>query len=190
MFFCLGKRETLASVPDSLSEPEADTPASRARQSLRHPVYVHSKLMIVDDDYIVIGSANINQRSMAGERDSEICIGAFQPDHSISEGPPRGNIHTFRMALWSAHLGGHSDIFANPNSAECLEHVRAVTRDFWEVYTADTPTGSEVHLLPYPYNISEMGDVSPLESPWDCFPDTTASVIGAKSGVLPAKLTT
>ena len=71
--------------------------------------------MIVDDDYIVIGSANINQRSMAGERDSEICVGAFQPDHSISDGLPRGDIHSFRMALWSAHLGGFSDQFENPN---------------------------------------------------------------------------
>ena len=85
MFFCLGKRETPASVPDSLSEPEADTPASRARQSLRHPVYVHSKLMIVDDEVLLVGSANINQRSMAGSRDTEIAMAAFQPDHLASE---------------------------------------------------------------------------------------------------------
>ena len=62
-----------------------DTAADTVRHTLRHPIYVHSKLMIVDDDYIVIGSANINQRSMAGERDSEICIGAFQPDHYVGE---------------------------------------------------------------------------------------------------------
>ena len=85
MFFCLGKRETPASVPDSLGEPEADTPASRARQSLRHPVYVHSKLMIVDDEVLLVGSANINQRSMAGSRDTEIAMAAFQPDHLASE---------------------------------------------------------------------------------------------------------
>ena len=34
--------------------------------------------MIVDDEYIVIGSANINQRSLAGDRDSELAIGAHQ----------------------------------------------------------------------------------------------------------------
>lgn len=79
----------------------------------------------------------------AGERDSEICIGAFQPNHSIADGPPRGAIHTFRMALWSAHL-----------------------------------------------YVSETGDLSPKEAPWDCFPDTIAPVVGAKSGMLPAKLTT
>ena len=53
-------------------------------------------LQIVDDDYLVCGSANINQRSLAGERDTEICIGAFQPQHSVADGPPRGGVHTFR----------------------------------------------------------------------------------------------
>ncbi|KAK3096680.1 hypothetical protein FSP39_002327 [Pinctada imbricata] len=37
-------------------------------------VYVHSKLMIVDDDTVIIGSANINDRSMMGDRDSELAI--------------------------------------------------------------------------------------------------------------------
>ena len=55
---------------------------------------------------------------------------------------------------------------------------------------SDEPAGTDVHLLPYPYSISETGDVSSLEYPWDCFPDTSASVIGAKSGILPMKLTT
>ena len=30
--------------------------------------------MIVDDDIVIIGSANINDRSMMGSRDSEIAI--------------------------------------------------------------------------------------------------------------------
>ena len=166
----LGKREGPEDVPDGLEETLPDTAADTVRHTLRHPIYVHSKLMIVDDDYIVIGSANINQRSLAGERDSEICIGAFQPEHSVSEGCPRGDIHTFRMALWSAHLGGHSSQFEDPHSADCLSYVRSVTAEFWSVYTADQPQGSEVHLLPYPLVISETGDVNPLEQPWDSFP--------------------
>ena len=35
-------------------------------------VYVHCKLMIVDDQTVLIGSANINDRSMRGDRDSEV----------------------------------------------------------------------------------------------------------------------
>ena len=33
-------------------------------------IYVHSKLMIVDDKSCIIGSANINDRSLLGSRDS------------------------------------------------------------------------------------------------------------------------
>jgi phospholipase D1/2 len=35
-------------------------------------IHVHSKLMIVDDKFVICGSANINDRSMLGKRDSEV----------------------------------------------------------------------------------------------------------------------
>lgn len=35
-------------------------------------VYVHSKLMIIDDRAAIIGSSNINDRSLLGSRDSEV----------------------------------------------------------------------------------------------------------------------
>ena len=81
MFLCLGKQETLEEVPENLELPADDTPASLARQTLRHPIYVHSKLMIVDDEYILVGTANVNQRSMAGSRDTEVAVAAKQPAH-------------------------------------------------------------------------------------------------------------
>lgn len=37
-------------------------------------LYIHSKLMIVDDCKVILGSANINDRSLLGDRDSEIGI--------------------------------------------------------------------------------------------------------------------
>ena len=37
-------------------------------------VYVHSKYLVVDDEYLLIGSANINDRSMMGVRDSELAV--------------------------------------------------------------------------------------------------------------------
>ena len=36
-------------------------------------------MTIIDDEYVLIGSANINQRSLSGERDSEIAMAGFQP---------------------------------------------------------------------------------------------------------------
>ena len=78
------------------------------------------QMMIVDDCYCIIGSANINQRSMAGSksskrpgtvstilgrnftlaRDTEIAVGCWQP--SFPECNPFGEVHTFRMGLWAA----------------------------------------------------------------------------------------
>ena len=38
-------------------------------------IYHFSKMMIVDDAYIIVGSANINERSMSGTRDTEMAVG-------------------------------------------------------------------------------------------------------------------
>ena len=133
MFFCLGKQETLAEVPEGLELPEEGTPASLARRTLRHPIYVHSKLMIVDDEYIVVGTANVNQRSMGGSRDTEVAVVARQPAHDEDHKGEVGQnwtifskrlkssclincqVHTFRMALFSAHLGGYHEAFLQPS---------------------------------------------------------------------------
>ena len=36
------------------------------------------QMAVFDDEYIIVGSANINQRSMSGKRDTEIAVGACQ----------------------------------------------------------------------------------------------------------------
>merc|ERR1719233_2389913 len=183
MFFCLGKRETEEEVPEDMEVADPDTPAGLVRQSLRHPIYVHSKLMIVDDDYIIVGSANINQRSLIGSRDSEIAIGAFQPGQLSEEcgGKPRGKIHTFRMALWTAYLGGHDSAFMNPSSMDCMEKVREITRSFQEVYSAaNMEEQNKVHLLPYPILVQEDGTLD-SEPGWEKFLDTDGLVKGKRS---------
>lgn len=191
-FYCLGKRESPDEQPEGLfEEPLEASPAAMVRASRRHCIYVHSKMTLFDDEYVLIGSANINQRSLGGNRDSEIAIGAFQPGHTVNEvDSPRGDVHTYRMSLWAAHLGGAEEVFENPASEECLARVREITSEFWEKYTQEEPEHCDVHMLPYPVRIDEEGRVENLEEPWDCFPDTIANVLGCKSGYLPGKLTT
>ena len=41
-------------------------------------VYVHSKLLVADDSVAIVGSANINQRSLAGSRDTELAVVVHQ----------------------------------------------------------------------------------------------------------------
>lgn len=157
MFLCPGKQESPGQVPDCLEVPEEGSPAGLVRSTLRHPIYVHSKMIIVDDDYIIVGTANINQRSLGGTRDSEIAVGGFQPGHTGEEsgGQPRGDIHTFRMALFAAHLGGHDEAYCSPSSLECVTKVRHISQGFQELYREEDPPQEPclVHLLPYPLQV-------------------------------------
>lgn len=66
-------------------------------------IYVHAKGMVVDDEYVIIGSANINQRSMAGSRDTEIAMGAYQPYYTWSKKKehPHGQVSLFIISCFS-----------------------------------------------------------------------------------------
>mmetsp|Transcript_4943 Transcript_4943/g.9266 ORF Transcript_4943/g.9266 Transcript_4943/m.9266 type:complete len:1030 (+) Transcript_4943:37-3126(+) len=73
-------------------------------------VYVHSKLMIVDDNFVIMGSANINDRSMLGLRDSEIAL--LIEDTEKVKVPFKGVLvdcskfaHTLRIAIFTEHSG-------------------------------------------------------------------------------------
>ncbi len=60
VFLCPGKREPDGPWLEQL-EPATEPMAATMRQTRRGPIYVHSKMLIVDDAYILVGSANINQ---------------------------------------------------------------------------------------------------------------------------------
>ncbi|KAL8162836.1 hypothetical protein V2J09_014325 [Rumex salicifolius] len=73
-------------------------------------VYVHSKIMIIDDCITLIGSANINDRSLLGSRDSE--IGVLIEDNETVNSRMGGKpwkagkyALSLRLSLWSEHLG-------------------------------------------------------------------------------------
>ncbi|XP_074110458.1 phospholipase D isoform X1 [Cotesia typhae] len=73
-------------------------------------IYVHSKLMIVDDKTVICGSANINDRSMIATRDSEIAVIIhdldFQEGQMNSSPYPCGNFAgSLRKQLFREHLG-------------------------------------------------------------------------------------
>ncbi|KAG8849555.1 Phospholipase D1 [Tulasnella sp. 330] len=77
-------------------------------------VYIHAKIMIVDDRLAIIGSANINERSMRGDRDSELaCV---IRDTDMIEGRMAGKpfkvgrfAHTMRVRLMREHIGVDTD---------------------------------------------------------------------------------
>ncbi|KAG7973233.1 hypothetical protein I3843_07G217700 [Carya illinoinensis] len=190
-FFCLGNREKRNPgeyVPPEKPEPNSDY--GKAQEARRFMIYVHAKMMIVDDEYIIIGSANINQRSMDGARDSEIAMGAFQPNHLTSDVLANGQIHAFRKALWHEHLGGFHKFYLNPENMSCIEKVKDQAQINWKAYTKEKFDGDmEGNLLPYPVQVTNSGEITTLQE-FEFFPDTKARVLGTKSEFLPPILTT
>ncbi|KAL7164773.1 hypothetical protein ACSBR2_040638 [Camellia fascicularis] len=72
-------------------------------------IYVHSKIMIIDDCISLIGSANINDRSLLGSRDSE--IGVLIEDKEFVDSCMGGKpwkagkfSSSLRLTLWSEHF--------------------------------------------------------------------------------------
>lgn len=69
------------------------------------PIYVHAKIMIVDDEIVRIGSANLNNRSMGLDSECDVFIDAARPgnDHA------RERIAGLRHSLLAEHCGLEED---------------------------------------------------------------------------------
>lgn len=190
-FFCLGNREIKEGEYEPWDSPEPGSDYAHAQEHRRFMIYVHAKMMIVDDEYIIVGSANINQRSMDGARDSEIAMGGFQPYHiAHRDQPARGQIHGFRMSLWYEHMGMLDDSFLTPESIECVKKVNKISDNYWDLYASETLEHDlPGHLLTYPIGVTEEGEIVELPG-LEHFPDTKARILGKKSDTLPPILTT
>jgi phosphatidylserine/phosphatidylglycerophosphate/cardiolipin synthase-like enzyme/uncharacterized membrane protein YdjX (TVP38/TMEM64 family) len=90
-------------------------------------INVHSKLMIVDDTFVRIGSSNLSNRSMAVDAECDL---AFE---SSGETRIEKTIRAFRTSLLCEHLGIQSEEFAETFAAEgsllkALERLRGGSR--------------------------------------------------------------
>ena len=107
-------------------------------QLVTEQVYIHAKIMIVDDRVAIIGSANINERSMRGNRDSEVA--AIVRDTDQCEITMAGKpfmvgkfAHTLRMRLQLEHLGVNTDDFEQRvKMMDGLARVKAKTITSWD----------------------------------------------------------
>ncbi|XP_010029630.2 phospholipase D delta [Eucalyptus grandis] len=182
-FYCLGKRE------DNSGQPSPDDAVSESYKSGRFMINVHAKGMVVDDEYVLLGSANINQRSLAGTKDTEIAMGAYQPHHTWAQKKrhPFGQVLGYRMSLWIEHFGGVEECFIEAGSLECVKRVNKIAENNWKSYKEQ---GSlQGHLLWYPIQVDRDGRVGPLPGSEE-FPDVCGKVVGAHSTTIPDVLTT
>ena len=104
-------------------------------------IYIHSKLMIVDDTEVILGSANINDRSMLGTRDSEYAVLIKEKKKLIKKMNGKDNkvanfAYSFRVNLFAEHLGLDSNdkILEDPLSDEFLKLLQNTAKNNTEIY--------------------------------------------------------
>ena len=104
-------------------------------------IYIHSKLLIVDDEKVLMGSANINDRSMTGSRDSEFAV-IMEEQNKINsvmdnkEYMASDYAKSLRKQLMSEHMGFNIDdkILDDPLNPELWEAMRNRAKSNASIY--------------------------------------------------------
>ncbi|KAI9306139.1 hypothetical protein BJ944DRAFT_264042 [Cunninghamella echinulata] len=95
---------------DTTNSRHNDPDRQEASAYVSEELYIHAKLLIADDRLVIMGSANINDRSQCGDRDSEIALLVedqdFIPSHMNGRQYEASRFAaTLRRQLWKEHLG-------------------------------------------------------------------------------------
>jgi len=93
------------------------------------PIYVHSKLMIIDDRILRVGSSNMNNRSMGLDSECDVAVASDLPDPAIRE---------LREVLMAEHLGTSAELVRKAfdetgslvGTVECLRGVGKTLLEF------------------------------------------------------------
>lgn len=121
-------------------------PATLLPDQTAQMIYVHTKILLIDDRYVAIGSANLNKRSMTSDSELQIAvIDGETVDGGLNVQGGRGTVyvsvcrfaHELRRKLWSEHLGQNSPVNVTDavalwpqwqaNSTAQAHHVKVLT---------------------------------------------------------------
>lgn len=115
--------DILTAEPKPSEEVWQTSPKEEVGLWVTEETYIHSKLMIVDDRRVLIGSANLNERSQRGDRDSEIAV--IVEDEEMFDSTMNGKPYraskfatSFRRHLWRQHLGLIPPQLVTPEAAQ------------------------------------------------------------------------
>lgn len=128
-------------------------------------LYIHAKCMIVDDRHVIIGSANINERSMLGSRDSEVASlvtdKMMLPSHMAGRPYMVGEFaHSLRKRLMREHLGldvdaiYRRDQIAKEREQQDMEMNRIYREDFATPGTARSEYFETPPQTPMPHALT------------------------------------
>jgi len=135
-------------------------------------IYIHAKLLIVDDKTVIIGSANINDRSMMGDRDSEIA--AFIEHQELVPGVIAGRsvqvapfARDLRKRLWRVGLGLPDDstlddpIVGATLIQQTAENNTTIYRDVYPLIPETIHTVEEAKMILHqtPHNLEKLNNI-------------------------------
>ena len=104
---------------------------------LRDPVYVHAKVAIVDDRWITVGSANLNEHSLFN--DSEVNVAVHDEELARET----------RLRLWAEHLEAPMEELRSERPAETVDsRWEPIADEQLERLRADTPLTHRLVKLP------------------------------------------
>ena len=106
-----GQAGELARVDDGAGRFVASSIYAQEEAEEATPVYVHSKIYIVDDEWLTLGSANLNERSLFNDSEVNICT----DDAALAT--------AVRERLWSEHLELPIDEVASREPADLVDTV-------------------------------------------------------------------
>lgn len=141
------RHECINQLFDKIASPADKKKVGIYNRKEAYERYIHAKMLIIDDEVAIIGSANMNNRGYT--HDSEV-IGVFtDPNWDDPSGPREGKwfalelnfARKLRMQLWAEHLR---------ISAECLFDPLAAAMH-WECPSANA------NVMPCPYQAGDSG---------------------------------
>jgi phospholipase D1/2 len=128
-------------------------PACEAPEKQERATYIHSKLMIVDDRFMTVGSANLTNRSMAVDTELNATIETESSETSLGFA-----IRKVRASLLGEHTGGPEITLADG----LVKHLDALTLN-----TREPPCRLRRHPSPTISERAALAVVDPQQLPFD-----------------------
>jgi phospholipase D1/2 len=108
------------------------------------PIYVHAKIMIIDDRLLRIGSSNLNNRSMSFDTECDLAIEAHP--ESADRGRLQQAIRGIRDDLLAEHLGVTAEQFAaaHDGTGSLIDTIESLARPGRGLVPLKTPDHAAV----------------------------------------------
>lgn len=178
-------KSAMLNQPNLVDEEWEGDLKTEADNWIQEELYIHGKVLIVDDKTVICGSSNLNDRSQTGIHDSELSIVMTDTKtvNTTMDGQPYEAGHhaaTLRRYLWREHLGllepQGLDASKDPNAQppdvpndphdkhEAFEFVAdPLSDELWEMWTSRASKNTEIFRQLFHADPDDFGLSSP---PW------------------------